>query len=305
MEKIAIVGFGGHVVKNVIPAIRRSGFLDIESIYVRDPDRYSRKGKEFSLIVRDQNQEIEGDVKWIYIATPISTHYQLAKKYLELGKNVICEKPLTQRLENTAELFMIAEENNLKLHEVCMYKHHKQYVSLKDYVSTNHEKIRAVNTKFTIPHLPKGDIRYNKFLGGGALLDVGYYPISILVSLFGKPESIKSRKYGGVQYEVDLFGCALFDYGDYYCMAEWGIGQPYSNEISIITDLEVMRYERIFSKPDTLVTIAESKNGSGMKQFVIGEDDQFVNMLKWMFSNTDPTPHRNFSSEVIAIMENI
>jgi len=289
MIKIAIIGFGNHIIKNILPAINRLDFLEIDTIYVRDIEKYLSKAKEYNIKLKNIEESINENVQWVYISTPISTHFELSKKYLELNKHVICEKPLTNNPSQTKELFEIAKNKELILHEVSMYKHHKQYKHLEKFVNEHKKQIKVVKTSFTIPHLNATDIRYKKELDGGALLDVGYYPLSIITSLFGKPKNVKLNTFTEKNYEVDLFGTALFEYDDFYCIGEWGIGLPYSNEITVITETKSMKYERIFSKPETFITKVQLKEGFETNEIEIGKDDQFVNMFKEIIFNKQET----------------
>jgi len=280
MVKIAIIGFGNHIIKNILPAISRLKFLEIDAIYVRDTDKYFSKAREYNLELKNISESINEDVQWVYISTPISTHFKLSKKYLEHNKHVICEKPLTINHSQTKELFEIAKNKKLILHEVSMYKHHKQYKHLEKFVNEHKKQIKVVKTSFTIPHLDTNDIRYKKELDGGALLDVGYYPLSIITSLFGEPNNMNLNTFTEKNYEVDLFGTVLFEYDALYCIGEWGIGLPYSNEITVITETKSMKYERIFSKPETFITKVQVKEGFEINEIEIGKDDQFVNMFE-------------------------
>ena len=278
MKKIAIIGFGGHVQKNILPAISRAGDISVESVYVRDMEKYQAKAAEFLVKIKSVNETV-GNVDAVYISTPITTHYDIAKKYLMQGLNVICEKPLTDSVQKTEELFDLADKHGASLHEVCMYQYHNQYHHLQQAVADDLSSLRSVSVKFSIPHLSLSDIRYSKKMGGGALLDVGYYPLSMLVSLFGEPKNIKSATFSQQGFEVDLTGYAVFEYNTFYCVAEWGIGVPYENELSLNFEGKVIGYPRIFSKPESLSTEARVKVGFDTESIAIGKDDHFVNMF--------------------------
>ncbi len=293
MEKIAIIGFGGHVQKNIIPALKRSDQVEIDCIYVRNPDKYSEQSKVYGVTIRGINGEIGNDVDWVYISTPIATHFELVFKYLKKNKNVICEKLLTSSLNDTKALFDLAQKNAVQLFEVCMYKYHKQYAHLVNTVNSNAQNLKKVNASFSIPHLEKDDIRYKKELGGGALLDVGYYPVSLLISLFGEPLSIKSTSFSEKGYDVDLSGAAIFEYESFYGIAEWGIGLPYSNQIILNTDKKIFKYDRIFSKPETLKTIVNIQEGFETTQENIGSDDQFLNLFNDLLTGNLFTENNN------------
>mgnify|MGYP000070371404 CR=1 FL=1 len=216
MRKIAIIGFGNHVRKNILPAISRIDDMVIDAIYVRDRAKYLASAQDYNVTIKTLGDKLSTEVKWVYISTPISTHYDLVGKYLNAGKNVICEKPLTDSLEKTKHLFELADINKVILHEVYMYKYHKQFEHLQGTIKENLRSLKTVSTKFTIPHLERNDIRYKKELSGGALLDVGFYPVSLIISLFGEPKEIKCILNNEDGYEVDLFGAAIFVFENFY-----------------------------------------------------------------------------------------
>lgn len=279
MISLGVIGFGNHVNKNILPALNKIDDICIEAIYVRNVEKYAQAGAEHFLKIKSIELLTSSEADWIYVSTPIASHYQYVKQALLLGKNVICEKPLTDSFEKTQKLFNLAAEYKCKLHEVCMYTHHKQYEYLQALVGKLGDEIKSVHVKFSIPHLEKTDIRYQKKHSGGALLDVGYYPISIMVNLFGMPRSIQSIKKSEYGYEVDLRGSAILDYESFYCTAEWGIGVPYSNQLTIESNDRSFTFSRIFSKPPTLKSIVEVTKGFDSELIEIGEDDQFVNMF--------------------------
>ena len=178
MIKLAIVGFGQHVQKNILPALLQIPDLIIVCVYVRNPDSYVEMCERVGLVARPIEALGEITVDYTYVATPLSTHFNLARKSLYAGSNVICEKPLTDSPSKTSELFKVAAAKNLSLYEVCMYRFHKQYRHLKNLIDERRSDIRSVQARFMVPHLDQRNIRYNASLGGGALFDVGYYPIS-------------------------------------------------------------------------------------------------------------------------------
>lgn len=280
MKRIAIIGFGNNVSKNILPAVERAKGIAVEAVYVREPQKYIAKATEHNVMVKEIESEIDREVTWVYISTPISTHYEIAKKYLKCGMNVICEKPLTDQLEKTVELIDLASSLGLIIHEVCMYRHHVQYEHLTNTILDNHHSLKCLTAKFSIPHLRKDDIRYKADMGGGALLDVGYYPISLIVSMFGRPIDIKYKVYSDNGYYVDLVGIAILEYSGFYCVAEWGIGMPYMNQADIVISDKKISYPRIFSKPDTLETKVDITKGFEVSENIIGSDDHFVNMFE-------------------------
>ena len=251
--------------------------------------------------IKKVDEDISNNVDWVYIGTPISSHYNLCKKYLKKGKSIICEKPLTQNYMKTKELCDLAESLNLRLHEVCIYKNHKQFHHMVNSLDKKQSSLRSACFKFKIPHLNPKDIRYNKKKGGGALLDLGYYPISIILSIFGYPKKITSTSFSEKGYEVDLSGAAIFKYEKFYCIAEWGIGMPYENTATIVFTDSRETYDRIFSKPLSLNTSVLIEDGFSANDIAIGHDDQICNMFRDIFNGK----YKHDTSNVLDIAQSM
>lgn len=286
MHKFSIIGFGGHIQKNILPAFDRSNNLQIDGVYVRDVTKYSEVINSHNLKCFSVTDIDLSPSNWFYISTPIASHYELVKKCLLSKKNVICEKPLTLSKSYAIELYNIADDNDVILYEVDMYKHHRQFEHLKNTTIENFSDLKSMSVKFAIPHLAENDIRYNLSLGGGALRDVGYYPISLITSLFNFSSNINSSIFSDMHHEVDLSGSALFTYDNFYCVAEWGIGQPYSNNVKLITENAEFSYDRIFSKPHNFESTVHIRETAGFEKKLIGQDDQFLNMLSHIIKSS-------------------
>jgi predicted dehydrogenase len=280
----AIIGNGSHVKKNILPVLKRMSLVpkyivvnNIESTVSSDQYNYICC---YNDVLRDKN------VTHIYIATPIATHFALAKKALMCGKNVLCEKPLTSSLSEAKELFEISQSNNCFLQEVVMYIHHNQFSCIKSFIeSDTHGRLLCIKAKFKIPHLEDTNIRYSKSHGGGALLDVGFYPISsmqLLIDDFEYKSGVLTSYEG---YDVDLNGCAIFCNGSVYGVAEWSIGACYKNEISLEFEDATVHFERAFSKPFDLKTKVNTTYSNGKVEVkYIAESDHFERLFKAFLS---------------------
>ena len=78
--KIVIVGFGNHITKRIIPAIQKIRKLKIEYVIVRKPNKYTKVNTEYNIKFYDFNKKISKNIKWVYISTPIKTHYKIVCK---------------------------------------------------------------------------------------------------------------------------------------------------------------------------------------------------------------------------------
>ncbi|WP_368073004.1 Gfo/Idh/MocA family protein [Virgibacillus salinus] len=158
----------------------------------------------------------------VYIASPNSMHIEHAITVLKQKKHVVCEKPIFSNTEEWKKAHQIAEENNVYLFEAMRNIHSPNFKSLKD----NVDKIGNVRSMSL--HLIQYSSRYDKYLqgenpniftaefSGGALVDLGVYPLSVAIALFGQPENIS---YFPVKLKsgVDGNGTLVLTYSDFTC----------------------------------------------------------------------------------------
>lgn len=142
----------------------------------------------------------------VYIGTPNHAHFKNILLCLNHGKNVICEKPFTLNLEQAKEVIELARSKKLFLMEA-----HKSYFlpGIKKVKELINDKVIGniilIRADFCIkPPYNKDHRMFNLELGGGALLDVGVYPISFVIDLLGPPVEINSNTTLG-KTKVDIF----------------------------------------------------------------------------------------------------
>ena len=125
------------------------------------------------------------EVKLIYIATPHSHHYQHVKMCLNAGKHVLCEKSFTVNEKQAAEVLRMAKEKNLLLTEAIWTRYMPSRKIIDDLLA---EKVvgdvRKMTANLNYPLLEKERI-VKPELAGGALLDVGIYPLNFAYMHFG------------------------------------------------------------------------------------------------------------------------
>ena len=124
-------------------------------------------------------------VDLVYIATPHSHHYMHAKMCLEAGKNVLCEKSFTVNADQARKLFALAKEKNLLITEAIWTRYMPSRKMIDDLIASGViGEVTAVtaNLNYTISDVER---IYKPELAGGALLDVGVYPINFASMILG------------------------------------------------------------------------------------------------------------------------
>lgn len=125
------------------------------------------------------------EVKLIYIATPHSHHYQHIKMCLDAGKHVLCEKSFTVNEKQAVEVLRLAKEKNLLLTEAIWTRYMPSRKIIDDLLAENVVgDVKKMTANLNYPLLDKERI-VKPELAGGALLDVGIYPLNFAYMHFG------------------------------------------------------------------------------------------------------------------------
>lgn len=217
----AIIGTG-WIAKAFADAARIAGGFTPYAIYSRTEEK-GRKfasevgaGKVFtSLEKMAECDEIEA----VYIASPNAFHYAQSKLFLEHGKHVICEKPITVEPEEFDELFSLAKAKNLVYIEAIMMMHFpnrfviENALKLIGKITTARVDFSQLSSKY--PALKRGELPniFNPEMATGALMDLGVYNIYFALYFFGKPDKITSTAFM-LETGADGAGTAVFHYPD-------------------------------------------------------------------------------------------
>lgn len=281
-KKISIIGFGYNVNKNIIPALKNSKNLEIDKIYVKKKRQNNTNFAKYEFQSIDSLKNIKKH-SWFYVSTPISSHYAIVKKLINLKVNVICEKPLTDSVHKTKTLLnLLKNKHQLSLIEVQMYKFHKLYDYFKKFIKKNKKKISEVNLTFRIPKVNSQNSIYSKKKSGGALLSLGFYPVTTAIDIFGYPKNIKSNLKFCKKKNIDIEGSFALKYSKIICNGYWGLGLNYENKAQVIfKDKTSFVFNMFYAKnKDVKCTVDKiNKKNKITKTFQVGKDNQFLNMI--------------------------
>ena len=131
----------------------------------------------------------------IYLPLPNSLHAEWAIKAAEAGKHVLCEKPLALGLAQAQMMFSAARQNGVMLLEAFPYYFQPQTGAMLELVRGGQiGRISSVQASFGFTlSKPIGNIRLSPALGGGALLDAGCYPLSLIRLVMGDaPQKVRA-----------------------------------------------------------------------------------------------------------------
>ena len=222
------------------------------------------------------------DVDAIYLPLPPALHYKWAKLALENGKHVFVEKPSTTCLADTDSLIEIASEKGLALHENYMFIFHDQLKALDDVVKSGEiGDVRLYRISFGFPLRAKNDFRYNKALGGGALLDAGGYTMKYANYLLGNTAKVVTAQVNNIDgYEVEMFGsCTMVNKAGVTAQLAFGMDNDYKCEVEIWGSKGTVTSNRILTAPEGFIPSYTIKKNQEYETRELPADDAFLKSI--------------------------
>ena len=281
---IAVWGLGNHAKNRILPMLSTMDKIKMVGVCSRDGEMVKICAEQWSCYGWNDPLQMlnSNEVDVVYIATPIGTHFSLARQAIEAGKHVWCEKPLTCSYSDTQTLVLLAEEKGKILTESFMYLFHPQFQRVKKFVGDS-KRIYSVICRFGIPNLDKPGFRNNPKLCGGALWDVATYTTSALLSLFPdqQVEVIFAEVLTKDSSQVDSEGRVVLRFSQgVTAYLEWGVGVAYKNEIDLWAEDGSFFTDKIFSKPKGYQPQYRIRDLYGNESVENGEQsEQFMEMF--------------------------
>ncbi|MGB1082543.1 MAG: Gfo/Idh/MocA family protein, partial [Alphaproteobacteria bacterium] len=152
------------------------------------------------------------DIDAVYIPLPNHLHVEWSRRALEAGKHVLCEKSITL---SPAELEPLMDlRPDLILSEAFMVRFNPQWVKARELVQTGAiGEVRAVNGQFSFYNVDPGNVRNQPNMGGGAILDIGCYPIfTTRFVLDAEPTKAASLIVEQPDFGTDILCSAIMDF---------------------------------------------------------------------------------------------
>ena len=195
------------------PAANVSG-VEVAAVAARDRSRAEEYAAKHGIPVAfgDYDRLLEDKtLDAIYVATPASLHAEWTIKALNAGYHVLCEKPFAGNAEDARRMADVAHATGLVLMEAFHWRFHRFAEAMIEKV-TRLDRPLEISAEFSLA-VPKDNIRYQHHLGGGALMDLGCYPLHWIRSLLGKPVSVEATMDVTVP-QVDDTTRARLDFAD-------------------------------------------------------------------------------------------
>jgi predicted dehydrogenase len=204
--------------EKVIPATQRSQTGVVTAIASRDLSRAKAVAAELEIekpygsyleLLSDRN------VDAVYIPLPNHLHVRWAMRALSANKHVLCEKPIGLSVAEAEQLAGAAAAHpKLKVMEAFMYRFHPQWQAAQKFVREGRiGQLRTIHTDFSYYNDDPQNIRNQADIGGGALMDIGCYPISLSRFIYGaEPQRVLGQIERDPALQIDRLVSATLEF---------------------------------------------------------------------------------------------
>ena len=189
-----LLGAGWIATKAIAPAMHAASDAIVQAVASRDS---ARSRVLNPVTIHESYEALINDplVDAVYISLPNHLHCQWSVAALKAGKHVLCEKPFAMNSSEVELMVKTARENDRLLVEAVWSRWHPRMARLVDYVKAgNIGKLHSIESSFTFPANIDGNYRLSPAMGGGALFDVGVYPLHAMAALVGDNAQMKIQK---------------------------------------------------------------------------------------------------------------
>lgn len=232
--KLGSVGTG-RIAKRMCYESKYVSGISFDYIFDRKIDKAIKFAEENDLtfFTDDYNKLLE-QVDAVYIAIPHPFHYEYAKKAIEAGKHVLCEKPMSLKKEEVEELYSLAKEHNVVLYE-----------AIKTAYAPGFKRLLAIAKSGIIGEIRDVDATFTKLLtdyslrefdikqGGGSVNELASYPLIAIIKLLGHNYKDLSFISFNEDKDVDLYTKIVLQYEKAIATANVGLGVKKEGELII------------------------------------------------------------------------
>ena len=204
-------------VAKVIPAMQLSEWSEISAIASRDIDKATQAAKRLGIPnAYGSYEELLADqtIEAIYNPLPNHLHVPWTIKAAEAGKHVLCEKPIGMNMEEAQQLIVVRDRTGVRIQEAFMVRTHPQWTGALELIKSGRiGDLRAITGFFSYFNRDPANIRNKPELGGGALMDIGCYPITMSRFIFeAEPRRVLSSIERDPEMGTDRLTSALLDF---------------------------------------------------------------------------------------------
>jgi predicted dehydrogenase len=214
-----ILGTAKIALTKVIPAMQRSPWCEITAIASRDLGKAEETAERLHIPKAYGSYEemlADSSIDAVYNPLPNNLHVPFTIKAAESGKHVLCEKPIAMNAAEAKTLIEVRDRTGVRIQEAFMVRTHPQWLETRRLIASGKiGSLRAINGFFSYFNPDPANIRNQLELGGGALMDIGCYPINISRFMYAaEPRRVLGHIERDHATSTDTLTTAVLDFPD-------------------------------------------------------------------------------------------
>jgi NDP-hexose-3-ketoreductase len=282
--RIGVLGLADIALRRILPAIAARPGLRLTALASRDAAKAAAQARTHGCSAAAGYAELldRDDVDAVYVPLPTALHAPWVAAALHAGKHVLAEKPLTTHAAATEQLLDQAAARGLVLMENVMFVHHAQHAEVRRLLADGAiGEPRSLHATFAVPQLPDDNIRYRRELGGGALGDVGVYPLRAALHFLGPGLRVAGAVLtAGPARRVDTSGAALLATpAGVSAQLTFGLEHAYRSAYEIRGSTGRITVAPAFTPPADHTPVLRLTRGAATQELRLAPDDQVANTL--------------------------
>jgi predicted dehydrogenase len=257
----------GWVARTFLNALRDSESEQVVAVASRDAERAAATAADFG-IARAYGSYAElladAEVEAVYIGLPNSMHAEWAIAAARAGKHVLCEKPLAVSGAEAESMFAAAREQRVWLMEAFMYRFHPQTLKVRELIASGAiGQPQLVRSAFTFNVTDPRNVRLSAELAGGALRDVGCYPVNFARMIAGTAPSGVAAVARWAASGVDETLSATLEYPNgLIAQIACSLAASRNHSAQVIGSEGAIEIEQAFTPPLDRATTIQLRRGS-------------------------------------------
>lgn len=282
--RIGVMGCADIARRRMIPAMAASPGTAVTAVASRNPVTAAALAAQVGCSPVNGYErllEIDG-VDAVYIPLPPALRADWIEAALRAGKHVLAEKPVSTDPRRTRELLDLARASGLALMENVMFVHHRQHEAVLRLIAEGAVgEVRSFSAAFGIPAMPAGNIRYAPELGGGALWDLGIYPLRAALHVLGPELSVAGAMSATLGRDVDTsWAVLLCGPAGIGVQLTFGFDHLYHSGYAVWGSHGRLSVDRAFTPPSSHVPVVRLENAGGTRPIRLEADDQVANCIE-------------------------
>ncbi len=242
MLRWGILGVSMFATRRMIPAMQRARDISVTAIASRTKDKAEKAARDLGIARAYGSYEellADPEIDAVYIPLPNHLHVPYSIKAAEAGKHVLCEKPIALNAEQAMSLLEARDRAGVLIQEAAMIRVHPRWLATRaELAKGNNGKIgelRSIVSSFGYNLRQRDNVRYQREMGGGTLLDVGFYPVSISRFCFGvEPARVIASLTRDPDSGVDILASAMLEFPTGQSVFSCGMQLSPSQQVAVL-----------------------------------------------------------------------